>query len=269
VGLINTTTVGAAAYTDCYLDHPCEPVAGGGAGRDDTSYLTPVIRIDRCFDETGRFALGREDCSLDPGQQVRVIPTRLGAVNPLLATTPLGPVRTRWDVTVSGPFAFYRYKVVAVVGSSACRDLRGYGAPRRASDRPLIDDLLPQQEGFYDLCVLGGSDSRWGATWQPIDFPTVVGVLIDRTPPRIEAGVRIVEEDLSWRVFFETVPPEIASHTFKYGRPSEVRCEDPSGYRLALIPFFPLPKGERPYVFCAIPYDSASNPGKVFEMFLP
>jgi hypothetical protein len=44
---------------------------------------------------------------------------------------------------------------------------------------------------------------------------------------------------------------------------------DASEYRLALVPFIALPKSGGPYVFCAIPYDSASNPGQTIERLLP
>jgi hypothetical protein len=46
------------------------------------------------------------------------------------------------------------------------------------------------------------------------------------------------------------------------------RCDDPAGYRPALIPFISLLKANRPYVFCTIPHDSALNPGLPYEVLL-
>lgn len=96
----------------------------------------------------------------------------------------------------------------------------------------------------------------------------IVSLRIDSTPPRIPARILIDETDLSWRVTFGTLDPEISFNTFKFGRQGETQCEEPD-YRLALIPFISLPKVNRPYVFCAIPYDGAGNAGRVFETLLP
>ncbi|MBM3801391.1 MAG: trypsin-like peptidase domain-containing protein [Acidimicrobiia bacterium] len=269
LGLVNTTTAGGRPrYTECSLDHPCEPAAGSEESRPETSYATPLVRLDRCFDRTGRFNLRGSGCPLDPGDQLRVTPTFIGPVNPGLATVPIGRPRYRWDVSVSGPFELYRYKVAAVP-SQDCRDLRGYSPPRRVGERPIIDDPLPTDDGWRFLCVVGGSQSRWGNAWQSIDFPTVVSARIDTVPPRIEAPLTIEDIDLSWRVRFTGLAPEISFYTFKYGPSVETRCDDASGYRPAVLPFIAIPKSGGPYTFCAVPYDSAFNPGKLIEERLP
>ena len=117
--------------------------------------------------------------------------------------------------------------------------------------------------------MLGGTSARGRATWQSVDHPTVVAVWIDTVPPRIPARITIAESDISWTIAFGTVDPEISLYPFKSGRPSETRCGDPAGYNRALVPFTSLPKANRPYLFCAIPYDSAFNAGTPFEAVLP
>jgi hypothetical protein len=268
LGLVNTTTIGAVRYTECSLNHPCEPIAGDDLSQPNTSYMTPLIRVDRCFDAAGRFDVMRQGCPLDDGVQVRAAPPFLGAVNPRHETTILGSPRRNWNVTISGAFDHYRYKVVAGA-SGDCRDLRGYGAARRVSDYPTIIDPLPLTEGFHFLCVLGGVGTRWGESWQRIDHPTIVVARIDVTPPRIPARITITETDLAWTVSFNGIDPELSFYRFKFGRPGETRCNDPADYRLALIPFISLSKTNRPYVFCAIPYDSALNAGQTYEALLP
>jgi hypothetical protein len=94
-------------------------------------------------------------------------------------------------------------------------------------------------------------------------------VRIDTVRPRVEPPLTIQDIGPSWLVTFNTLDPEIATYTYKFGRPADTRCEDGTGYRLALIPFIPLPKSGRPYIFCAIPYDSAYNPGRLIEELLP
>lgn len=117
--------------------------------------------------------------------------------------------------------------------------------------------------------MIGGIGTRWGDRWQSIDHPAIVAVRIDTRPPRIPARIIVRELDLSWFIEFRTIDPEISGYVYKFGRPSETRCDDPEGYRPALIPFISLSKANRPYVFCAIPHDSAINPGQTFEVLLP
>ena len=140
---------------------------------------------------------------------------------------------------------------------------------RRVSDYPMIDDPLPQVEGYQFLCVIGGRGTRWGDRWQSIDHPSIVAVRIDTIPPRIPARITMNESDIGWLIAFGTIDPEISAYAYKFGRPSETRCDDPAGYRGAMVPFISLPKPNRPYVFCAIPHDSALNPGLIFEALLP
>jgi hypothetical protein len=219
LGLMNTTTIGAAPDSDCFIDHPCGPVPGDVARRPDTSYLTPLVRVDRCFDRSGRFDVAGAGCPLDPGLQVVLTPATLGGQNPRREPGLLRPLRQRRDVTVSGPFDHHRYKV-ADAATGDCRDLRGYGTPRRAGEYPVIEDPLPLAEGYQFLCVIGGTGPRPSDRWQSLDHPTVVAVRIDTVPPRIPARITVRENDLSWIVEFGTIEPEIVGYAFKFGRPS-------------------------------------------------
>ncbi len=269
IGLVNTTTAGGRLrYTECALDHPCEPRRDGEESRPETSYTTPLVRVGRCFDETGRFNLRGAGCPLDPGDQLRASPSFVGVVNPAITTVPIGRPVQRWNVTVTGPFDFYRYKV-ASAQEPDCRDLRGYGPAVRIADRPIIDDELPARDGWVSLCILGGRRSRWGDDWQSVDFPTVVVARIDTVPPRTAAPLAIEESDTAWHVTFNTLQPEISFYTYKFGRPADIRCDDSADYRPALVPFINLPKSGRPYLFCAIPFDSAFNRGETIERLLP
>ena len=47
------------------------------------------------------------------------------------------------------------------------------------------------------------------------------------------------------------------------------RRPDDAGYRPVLIPFISISKSGRPYLFCAIPNDSAFNRGRLIEELLP
>ena len=265
IGLVNTTTSGGRpVFSECLLDHPCEPAVGGESGRVETNYVTPLLDVDACF-PGGWFDVASPGCALDPGEQVRVSPAFLGRVNPRLTSVPIGRPVDRWNVTVSGPFDRYRYKVSSAVVDD-CRDPRGYTRTQSIRLRPVIDDRLPEREGWHFLCVLGGPDARAA---QPASFPTVVAVRLDFVRPRVAAPLVIEENAQSWQVRFVTHDPEVSFYLYKFGRPADTRCEDGAGYRPALIPFISLAKSGRPYVFCAIPHDAALNPGRLVERLLP
>jgi hypothetical protein len=268
IGLVNTSTSGGRpAFTECVLDHPCEPMVGGESGRVETNYVTPLLGVDACF-PGGRFDVTSAGCTLDPGDQVRVTPNFWGRVNPRLTSVPLGRPVTHWNVLVSGPFERYRYKV-ASAGVDDCREPRGYTPPQSVRVRPIIEDPLPEREGWHFLCVLGGPDPGARGASQSASFPAVVAVRVDSVRPRVPAPLVIEENSISWQVRFWTLDPEISLYAYKFGRPAETRCADGAGYRLALVPFIALPKSGRPYVFCAIPYDAALNAGRILETLLP
>jgi hypothetical protein len=161
LGLVNTSTTGGRPpYTECTIAHPCEPKGSAAEGREETTYATPLVGIAHCFDSSGRFDVRTPGCPLDPGDQLRATPTFLGAANPLLTTMPIGGPRRQWNISLSGAFEYYRYKVVAAAAED-CRDLRGCGDARRVADRPVIDDPLPTTDGRRHLCILAGRQSRW------------------------------------------------------------------------------------------------------------
>jgi hypothetical protein len=228
----------------------------------------PLADIAECFDSRRRFDLRQARCPLDPGNQPRAVPPFIGSINPRLDTQPIGPIRRTWNVTVSDASPYYRYKVAALPQDD-CRIASGYTAAISVVERPVISDRLPLAEGIHLLCIEGLMTPGGRPQWRTVPHPTIVETFIDTTPPRIPAQIRIDESEQAWFVTFGALAPEAASHTFKFGRPFETHCEDPAGYRLALVPFISLPKANRPYLFCAIPYDSAQNPGAVFERLLP
>jgi hypothetical protein len=188
-------------------------------------------------------------------------------VNPQLASVPIGRVTRAWNVAVSGA-DLYQYKV-AFGAVDDCRDRRGYSPVRATRDRPVVDDALPPRDGWWLLCVVAGWSGRGETRWQSLRFPTVIVARVDTVRPRVPAPLAIDEEDLAWRVTFRGLSPEIAFYLYKFGRPADTRCQDPAGYRPALIPFINLLKRDRPFLFCAIPYDLAGNPGRLIEELLP
>lgn len=267
VALVNTTTRGAVEYSECGLDHPCEPAGAEDVSWEDTSYATPLTGVNACFDLDGRFDVSAERCPLDPGVQARVTPARLGYVNPSVRPLDGRPLRNRWDVAVGG-HDYYRYKVVNLAGD-ACRNPKGYGQTRRVLDSPRIDDALPSGDGWYHLCVIAGDTSAWTSGWQRPEHATAVSARIDTVAPRIPPLVQIEDNPTAWVLAFSSLDPEVSVHVFKFGPPATTRCGDPADYRPTLVPFYALPKAGRPYTVCIIPVDAAGNGGPPFEQVLP
>jgi hypothetical protein len=267
VGLLNTSNAGAPWYTACQIDSPCEPAGTTSAQPEDTSYVTPLIGINRCFEGGGDFDVSAPGCPLDPGVGTKHSPGWLGSDNPLLASAPLVQPRRVWNVRVDGA-PYYRYKVVKLPGGD-CRDLRGYGDVRSTAQYPVIDEALPTSDGHYMLCGIGGATRGWGVGWQRTDFPTSSRIYIDTMPPTLPPPIRVTPESNGYFVEFFTFGNEVAQYTFKVGPAGETSCSDGNGYRYAFFGFTSVPKTSRPQILCAIPYDAASNPGAVYEAFLP
>jgi hypothetical protein len=267
LGLMNTTTIGAAPYSDCFVDHPCEPVPGDVASRLDTSYLTPLVRVDRCFDGSGRFEVARAGCPLDPGLQVVLTPATLGGQNPRREAGLLRPPRLRWDVTISGPFDHNRYKV-ADAATGDCRDLRGYGTPRRAAEFPMIEDPLPLAEGYQFLCDRGNGTAAERPVAEPRPPDRRGGSYRHRPPAdpssdhgegkRSQLDRRVRDDRARDRGLRLQVRP---SERDALRRSGGLQTRDDPLHRPA--------QGEPSVCLLCGPHDSALNPGRTFEVLLP
>jgi hypothetical protein len=266
LGLVTTTTAGASPLTECALDHPCEPMEGGVRSRRDTNYVTSLAGISLCFDGRRRFSVDQAGCPLDPGTGPQATPSFVGAVNPRLATQPIGKVARTWNVTVATNQPFYRY-AIASPPLDDCRTTTTYTSVLSVSTTPTIDVPLPLSEGFALLCIVGTATREGSGAGDAGPHVTIVVARTDVTPPRLPAQVTIADGDAAWQVTFDTFGTEVSFHAFKVGSPSATRCEEAVGYRLALAPFG-LPKTNAPYVLCAIPYDAAQNAGRLLERLL-
>ena len=266
IGVINTTTAGAPPSTECAIDHPCEPVRGGSHSRSGTNYVTPLAGIHNCFDLRRRFSSQQPGCPLDPGTQPHAMPSYIGSVNPRLSTQPIGQVPRTWNISVATSQPFYRYAIVSPPFDD-CRTTAAYSNVLSVTTTPSIDAPLPLSEGFAFLCVVGSATRDGSGAVDPRPHATIVVARTDVTPPRVPAQVTIDEGEAAWRVSFDTSGNEVSFHAFKVGRPSDTRCEEAIGYRLALAPVG-LPKANAPYLFCAIPYDAAQNAGALLQRLL-
>ena len=241
--VINTTVEG---MSPCYLGVPCEITPDGAMPNPGSSYAIPVHGLASCFDEAGEFSLTNE-CPLPPVEQL--------AFDSL---SPLGQPPLTWATTLTGTLPFYRYKTGAA-GVVDCRSAEGYSPTITLADRPLIDDAIPDEEGFYLLCVQAGESAAVGDSWQSLDYPTVTIAQIDITPPQLEPQIAVQETPDFIDVSLIFQPPELSDYLFKIGPAEMTDCAVEEDYfRYRRIPLT-IERDDGPIRLCVIGFDNANN----------
>lgn len=267
LALITTTTAGSA-FGDCSFHRPCEIELGGYHVVLNTNYAAGVQGIDRCFDANGLFSLELPDCALDKGQQFAVSGYPLSATRPAVPDSSGLLRRVSWNATLSGDtYTYYRYKIGAAAQTD-CRDPLGYGSVLNVNSANLIDAPVPEVEGRYVLCILGGNSPEVDANWQAPRFATIIPLQIDMTPPLREPRLYAEQLDGSYRVSFQYILPELARYKLKVGAPAQTDCNDLRGYATPRASLLTLPIADGPYTVCAIGYDDADNPSHPVSLAL-
>lgn len=252
-GLVNTTVEGSSA---CYLGAPCEIKRDGVTLNEDTSYATPVHGLLACFDTQGEFYLS-EDCPLPSPSQLIFAEAPWSASQPPLT----------WGATLTGPLSHYRYKT-GEAGEVNCRSEDGYNEPLVLADNSTIDDPVPDEEGFYLLCVLAGNSATVEGSWQDPAFPTVAIAEIDVTPPLIDPQLDIRESPEYFDVSLIFLPPELSDYQYKFGPAESTDCKTDTDYiRYRRLPIT-IERDDTPIRLCVIGYDNANNPTQPLDKVL-
>ena len=243
-GLINTTVEGSSA---CYLGTPCEIGSDGVTLNENASYATPIHGLATCFDADGDFSLSH-DCPLPPPSQLTFAEAPLSASQPPLT----------WGATLSGTLPFYRYKT-GTAGVVDCRSAEGYGPTIVLADSATIDDAIPDEEGFYLLCVQAGESTTVDDSWQSLSHPTVAIAQIDVTPPQLEPQLAVQETPDFIDVSLVFQPPELSDYLFKFGPAETTGCAVEDDYlRYRRIPIT-IERSDGPIRLCVIGFDNANN----------
>jgi len=258
VGIVNTTTHLAwmkGGDADCYLGRPCELRDGGQRVEEEVSYLIPVQGLLECFDGEGRFQLARPGCPLDPGRQLTG--ARQGR-----STKPGG----RWATTLEGAFPYYRYKTVKA-GGGTCTDPDGYSRVTAKAERGIIDDPLPDAEGRYLLCIVGGPTAEVNDSWQSVRDATVVVATVDAAAPVWQPRYIVQEYEDAFQVALVFQVPEAADFAYRIGAAPDTVC-DGQRYR----PYVRIPieveKGQGPVRLCFYATDEAGNRSPEVDLVL-
>jgi hypothetical protein len=266
IGLINTTNLGA--LTPCYLGAPCEEGTGGTVFRPNTSYVTPVIGLDACFNAAGYFDLATEGCPLDDGRQLLVTGTPVQGTQPLLTAQDGTQSPATWNATLSGDLPYYRYKT-GRAGEVDCRIDEGYGPPIAMANLNRIDEPLPAEEGSYLLCVLAGESPMVDETWQIPERASVARALVDTTPPTVQPNLSIMPDNMGgFRVEPIFALAELVNFRLKAGPDTETDCAVEDGYGTYRRFPITIPADQIPARLCIIGSDHAGNEGLPFDVVL-
>ena len=146
VGMITTTTAGAQAGGDCWLNKPCERTADGARAVPDTSYAVSVTGLAGCFPD-GVFAL-TAGCSLP-------VP---GVVAALGVTAVNADVDTVTAELTAPRATSIRTGVAPLTDADSCADPATYtgtngGGTIAAGRTATAQATVPKAEGFYVWCL--------------------------------------------------------------------------------------------------------------------
>jgi Trypsin-like peptidase domain len=249
VGIVNTTTIGAAPGRNCGLGQPCEITSAGVARQPDRSYAMPVWEWADCFDP-----------AWDPtasGCPIEQAPVAVDA--PLRAVQPGG----RWAATISAAGA----PVAAVVkagpaATTDCHDPAGYlPAPTPGA----FDDALPPAEGVYLLCA-AALDGR--GTPDTADAGSAV-MEVDATPPTdpIQLSKTVTPDFVAVEPVFQ--PPEYSDFAVKVGPPGSTNCVRTAGYAPYRRTALRVATADLPARLCVSGTDDAGNRGPPQAFDLP
>ena len=249
IGVLSTGT--DSHLNGCGFARPCELTANGPVSRPEAVYTNAVDHILAAFRADNTLDLSK----LDPGTGVVIermgawstrseVPNEQGQLQP-----------ASWDLKISNNVEWIRYKT-GLASSIRCALPKGYGAPVKADEQPLLKLGVGQREGILAICVIG---KRFGQTsWQSMKFATAKLRQLDNTGPQIEPNVQIFDHgDDNWQIITASHINEIVEVHHKYGALKSIDCASESGYSLVEEPLT-LPK-ERDWHYCAYGTDEAGN----------
>ncbi len=254
VGIVNTTTIGAAPGGSCFLGQPCEIGPAGVAEVADRTYAMPVAPWAACW--SPEFDVASADC---PAEQPPVVTVDA----PLRAVMP----GATWAATITGGGPDRDTLVKSGAASTTdCRDPAGYGEPARAFGERSYDAPLPEAEDLYVLCA-----ARADPDGAPSTADAGYAVMqVDATPPSEPVALStIVDETGGVRVEPIFAPPEHSGFLVLSGPVGQVDCSVPEAYSIYRRVPITVAADRLPATLCVIGEDEAGNRGAPQEFVLP
>ncbi|MET0578582.1 MAG: trypsin-like peptidase domain-containing protein [Ilumatobacteraceae bacterium] len=253
VGVVNTTTIGAAPGGSCSLGQPCEIGPTGVTEVANRAYAMPLAGWAACW--SPEFDIASADC---PAEQPPVVTVDA----PRRAVQP----GATWNATIAngGPDRDTLVKSGAVAGTD-CRDPAGYGEPVRSTGDRRYDAAVGDIEDLYVLCA-----ARADADGAPSTADAGYAVMqVDATPPTEPIALATNVDPSGVRVEPIFAPPEYSSFLVLAGPVGQVDCANLAAYSIyRRIPIV-LDADELPAVLCVMGEDEAGNRGAPQPFPLP
>ncbi|MBI6898474.1 trypsin-like peptidase domain-containing protein [Pseudomonas putida] len=206
------------------------------------NHSIPVQRLLGCFD-LGHADLQRESCHLLPGFQL----------------TPQAPVRflrrlgtdrqaPTWNLSFTIDTPRYRYKQVR--DARECETSTGYSGTIPAEEN-LIDDVIATEPGRYHLCVIGVQSPEQRPSQALL--ANALSLPAEVIPAALPSVLYSIDRHSQGhvRINWQSDQPYLKRYLVKYGAPDRMDCNNPIGYRRALIPSQIIPAAKLPATLCS------------------
>ncbi|NUU35857.1 trypsin [Pseudomonas sp. C2B4] len=252
IGVLSTAVT--PNFNGCGWGRPCEVNANGVISRPEAVYFVSVGSILKALESDNTLDLSK----LDPGTGVALERTGSWSTQAQIKGEDGNVQPAKWNLKINDGFEFIRYKTGPAY-STRCELAKGYGAPLRAADQPLIELPVGPEEGVRSMCVIGIKPDETAS--QPMPYATVKLREIDNTPPVHVPEIAVQENGDRWGVLLQLTANENARANIKYGPQSTTECANMDGYQAYDVSFY-LSK-DRQWRVCAFGEDEAGNPGPI------
>ncbi|MDX7992080.1 trypsin-like serine peptidase [Xenorhabdus littoralis] len=255
IGVLNTTTT--PGMTGCGGNRPCIIEDNKGVPEEGASYFIPVDNIANAITTDNKLDLSKLDNN--SGNVLEKNPFWAPFVSQSI--DPRNGEKAKWNVAIKedANVKNIRYKT-GLISDVDCTTESGYGTPVSASQKPLENLLVPEEEGIYKLCVINQNND---GQWQNTKEASVMLREIDNTPPSIKPTLSKNDHGSDrWYVTIQSAPYELSSLSVKYGPKASTNCDDKTDYSPLWRPIS-LAKSEGPWRVCAYGADLAQNAGPI------
>jgi len=256
IGIMGTTTRGAAEQSRCFTDSPCEVNDGQASWRVDTNYASPIDSLSACFAD-GVFDINRPACTLQSAAQLTLANPDYRKHYIRLERDKNGDViAPRWNMAFTVNTSMFKFK--ATRNPAECREPDGYKSSRDARTAH-INAVIGTEPGIYSLCIAGHNGNQGAAPGvrENAFIHTVELVEADQTPAPHVNIERL--DNGKHQINFISGLPTHANHAYKFGAPELTDCADLSGYKTVYYNFSISPK-LLPIKLCTMARDEAGHP---------
>ncbi|QVM91787.1 trypsin-like peptidase domain-containing protein [Pseudomonas entomophila] len=218
---------------------------------------TPVNRLLDCFSD-GQADLSVDRCHLLPGFQLHQQRSDFKTLHKLSLDAQAHTPLPRWNFGFTLDTPRYRYKTTR--DARACENPEDYSGTLPAEGTVLIDAPIGPDPGWHYLCIVGVVSAE-GLAWRGL-MRNALSIAVELLPalpvPSPDLDIEHLENG-DIRVAWRTAPPHLQRYRVKKGKPEQVDCADPAGYRLLRHEQFVFKQVELPMKLCSQAEDATKQ----------